>query len=267
MQKIKNIFIKNNYKKTIQMRGFTMGLALIIVSSMLLISVSISTLLMRDIKNSASNIKSSIAYTMAESALECAYSLESNIKYFNKDGDIVTGVFPVGTTYLKTPASYDVLNDLVNPGFASKDWSKDNTGEDEDVDRNKTYNINTLKCFGVPILDDIKTGASITSDSTTTLKEIEVNKAPNGFAGGVVTHINIKKDLSLEYTIPTSNGNRDSFQKYLQKSCVTIYVYATNTGVTLPLSYEKLIVSRAFVPCDGSDKTERVLVRYVDRPQ
>jgi hypothetical protein len=264
MQKIKNIFIKNTYKKTIQIRGFTMGLALIIVSSMLLISVSISTLLMRDIKNSASNIKSSIAYNLAESGLDCAYSLESNVKYFDNRGDVVTGVFPTSTIPFKNPASYDALNDAITEGFASKDWSKDNFDDSGTPinDINKTYNIDTLKCFGVNILSDIKTGSNITDISTTSLKNIDTGKAPKGFVGGVVTHINIKKDLSFVVNMNTPSGS-DSFKKYLQGSCVTLDIYATSTGAALGPVYEKLIVGRAFVPCEGNNKVERVLVRYV----
>jgi streptogramin lyase len=84
-------------------RGFTIGLALIITSSVLLITISITSILIRDIKNSASDEKSSIAYNLAESALECAVSYENNIREFDSSGNNITGVFP--TSYSTTPVT------------------------------------------------------------------------------------------------------------------------------------------------------------------
>jgi hypothetical protein len=251
---IKNLKLKVSLKHK-SMRGFTMGLALIIVAAMLLISVSISTLLLRDLKNSASNIKSSIAYNLAESALECAAGYENNIKYFDASGAVITGIFPVSTSYAYVPLSYG----SGTAGYANSQWSDVN----DNTDNGAKYKLDSIKCFGESILYEVNNDADMSDNSTTTIKSLTSPVAmPAGFAGGVVTSIKIKKDLSLY----VGTDLQDSFKKYLQNACVSLDVYATNTQTTADPYYKKLIVSKAQVPCAGGsnvDKTERVLVRYM----
>jgi hypothetical protein len=263
MQNIyKKMKTKNTKISSLKLRGFTMGLALIIVAVMLLISVSISTLLLRDLKNSASNVKSAIAYNLAESGLECMSAFENNIKYIDSTGNIITGLFPTSTSYVYGSVSYNSAIPLVSPGYANKDWQV--TSEIANDGKNEIYKKDSIKCFGIPIIDNVVTNpANFPLPSTVTTLETVTASPSNGpasFVGGVVTHIKIKKDES----VLMNNASQDSFQKYLQNGCLDMYIYSKDVNPSGVPFYKKLLVSKAFVPCTGSDRTERSLVRYMN---
>lgn len=255
--KILNTNKINNFKNS----GFTMGLALVIVASVLLISVSISTLLIRDLKNSAANEKSAIAYSLAESALECIISYENNIRYFDTLGNNITGLFPASLNYLNSALSY-ANNELpvvsaTQEGYAYRDYQVDGA-------TNKFLAKKDIRCFGNEILSNINIIPSNESDVETTLNSLTPTlNAPAGYyssnsaLNGVVTYIRIKTDINYD------NINQVTPQKlfgeYLQKSCVDINIYAAPEGD----SYKKLISAEASVPCNAKSATKRVLVRYI----
>ncbi len=251
----------------IKVRGFTMGLALVIVASMLLISVSISTILIRDLKNSAANEKSVIAYDLAESALECIISYENNIRYFDINGNNITGLFPVSLNYRNTSDLYsDPSKDLpkaegfsgAQDGYAYKNYI---VGDINNT--NKFFTKKDIRCFGNEILININPSLIPTDDKVYTTLKSATSDAPNGYysatpaSNGVVTSIKIKTDVN--YDVLENVTTQKLFSEYLQKSCVDINIYAAPEGST----YKKLISAEASVPCISKNATKRVLVRYI----
>lgn len=252
---MKNMFRQKNVKckELFKVKGFTLGLALIIVAATLLISISISTLLIRDIKNSASNTLNSIAYNLAESGLECISGHEDSIRYFDIEGNNVTGLFPTSTSYNYAIAKDQ--NDITpSAGYSSKDYTITNTDN-----KNKFFNIDQVKCFGYNVLVDT-TGALDANGSFTKIL-VNDSTAPAGYYSvvpannGVVTQIKIIKDVS---ELDVMN-NLSFFEKYLKSSCLDIKVYS----VLESSIYKKLIVSESSVPCTGKYVTKRLLVRYL----
>ncbi len=241
-----NINKINNFKNS----GFTMGLALVIVASMLLISVSISTLLMRDLKNSAANEKSVIAYSLAESAIECIVSYENNIRYFDTAGNNITGLFPTSTTYSITPA--ENITGSAQNGYAYKNYQVGSL-------TNKFLTEEDIRCFGNEILSNINLPSG-DSDVKTTLSIADPLKVPTGYAvSGVVTYIKIRTDVNYDVNTRAVDPSIKLFRDYLQNSCVDINIYtAPEDG-----RYKKLISAEASVPCDAKNATKRVLIRYI----
>jgi hypothetical protein len=245
--------IKQNTQKSRAVKGFTLGLALIIVAATLLISISITTLLLREIKNSSANTLNSIAYTLAESGLECVSGFEENIRYFDLAGVNVTGLFPTSTSYV-----YDVAKSQnetpPSAGYAGRYYTTDNQDN-----KNKTFTKDQIKCFGYKIVDDVS-GAPSIDGSYTKISNNDAT-APLGYYSaipvnnGVVTEIKIKKDIS---DIDVQN-NVSFFEKYLKNVCIDISIYSVyDTNI-----YKKLIVSEASVPCTGKYVSKRLLVKYL----
>lgn len=253
---MKTNLLKLNKIKNV--RGFTMGLALVIVASMLLISVSISTILIRDLKNSAANERSSTAYNLAESALECIISYENDIRYFDIGGNNITGVFPVsinhlnGSAYASNPfQNADTLLGLPQSGYAYKNYI---AGSND----NKFFAKKDVRCFGNEILTDINPTSPPTDDKVyTTLSNASIATAPSGYGTGVVTKIQIKTDIN--YDLFGNANTQKLFSEYLQNSCVDINIYAAPEGT----GYKKLISAEASIPCGAKNATKRVLVRYI----
>lgn len=247
----------NNFRNS----GFTMGLALVIVASVLLISLSISTIMIRDIKNASANEKSVIAYSLAESALECIISYENNIRYFDDKGNNVTGLFPVSINYFNSALPY-ANNELpvastVQGGYSYKDYQADGTN-------NKFLAKKDIRCFGNEVLSNINTIPSNDSDVETTLNLLTpTSNAPTNYyssnptLNGVVTNIKIKTDINYDNIDQVTT--QKLFTEFLQNSCVDINIYAAPEGDT----YKKLISAEASVPCTGKNLTKRVLVRYI----
>ena len=234
--------INKNYK----VRGFTLGLALVIVAATLLLSISISSILLRDLKNSSQNILNSIALHTAESGLECIVSYEDNIRFFDIIGNDITGLFPTSTTYAYRLAK-DSNKITPSAGYAARDYTMSNLDNN-----NKLFDVDQIKCFGVKILETIETGNSITDLSTTTLTIANAD-SPSGYAGGALTEIKIKKDISV------ADAGNSFFEKYSKNVCLNLKVYSTSTSNI----YKKLIISEASVPCNGKDVTKKILVRYL----
>jgi hypothetical protein len=246
----------------LEMRGFTIGLALVIIASMLLISVSISTLLIRDLKNAAANEKSVIAYNLAESALECIINYENNIRYYDDLGNNITGLFPVSKNYLNTfnPYASNELPKAEDTSLNPKNGYSYKTFQVGSPD-NKFVLKKDIKCFGNEILSNINPSTiPSNNDVYTILQEASLNpNSPSDYiANGVVTSIKIKKDINYN-PITAAVTSQNLFSEYLQKSCVDINIYATLEGS----SYKKLISVEASVPCNSKNAIKRVLVRYI----
>ncbi len=261
--KLNKIKLISGPNLNIKVRGFTMGLALVIVASMLLISVSISTILIRDLKNSAANEKSVIAYDLAESALECIISYENNMRYFDTLGNNITGLFPVTLNYRNTSDPYATTELPKAEGFSG---AKDGYAYKNYVvggNDNKFFTKKDIRCFGNEVLTNINPSLIPTDDKVYTTILPATSDAPSGYysatpaSNGVVTSVKIKTDVN--YDVLENATTQKLFSEYLQNSCVDINIYAAPEGST----YKKLISAEASVPCTGKNLTKRVLVRYI----
>jgi hypothetical protein len=236
-----------------KIKGFTVGLAVIIGSAMLMISVSITSILISDIKNSAVNTNSATAYNLAESVLSCAVSLDKNIRYYDGTNssniEDLGGIFPKNlkifdqspvqgnnppVTPYRVPA-YDLFANSFTPGYADKTYNIfDNNQE--------SYTLSSVKCLGQSIMQGINTGP----DPKTKVTAYNPAAAPlnlQQFAGGVNTSINFDKSTVEAYS--GASG-----------ACAYLDVYAKDGNS------QKLFVSRARLPCFGGNAVERVLVQY-----
>jgi hypothetical protein len=233
--------------KHLKLKGFTIGLAIIISSSMLIISVSITTLLISDVKNTLINTSSATVYNLAESVLDCAISHDKNIRYFSGSNasniQDLSGIFPKnlkifdqvydGDTTLatyKTP-NYDALSDTFTPGYADKNYSI--SGFD-----NKSYVMNSIKCLNYSILDNLVPNVTVNVYAPTNAPTYLAQ-----YSGGVITTVNFDKNVVNSYL-----GMKDA--------CAKLDVYAIDSNA------QKLFVSTASMPCGGPAAVQRVLVQY-----
>jgi hypothetical protein len=250
--------IYSNFKNisfNIKSRGFTLGLALIVVATTLLISVSISSILIRDIKNSTANERGSMAYNLAESALECAVGYESNIRYFDVLGNNLTGVFPTSTIYDIGPAA-DAFGSPQN-GYAYKNYIVGNTNN-----TNRFFTKEDVRCFGNEILSNINPPTTPPDNEVITTLNPATSNAPAGYynvnplLNGVLTKINIKKDIN--YNTIGLPITKSFFLDYTQSACIELNIYSVfEDGL-----YKKIISAEASVPCNDLNASKRVLVRY-----
>ncbi len=189
------------------MRGFTLGMSMIIMSILLTVALGMSIILLRDLKNSDNVIRSTVAYNLADGAMSCISGYEKRIRYINPSGIDETGFFATNTDY-----SYD---DAYIENF---------TGE------NYNFNKDSLTCFEIDLLGE------------STLTEVMNSKdGPAEYVGGVRTNITLQTPDMINYAFG---------------SCVEVEVYGKG-------NMEKLIITRAKLPCTGSNQVERVLVRSV----
>ncbi len=226
MQKIYN---KKNIKN-----GYILGMAMIILGAVLTISLSISSLLLRDFKLSISAINSSTAYGIADSMLSCATALDKNFTYFS-------------TSTSETKKFFSDTNDLVDYYAPLK----------------AKYDLTTIKCLSMPVINtnlvlqnvdpnmsgtttvplftrsNIDTYGTEVVNSETSISQIDINDISSPYRGGVLTKIKIWGD-----SVPAS-------------ACGILEVYATSTG-------ERMYIARGKYPCDGNKITERVIVKTLD---
>lgn len=212
----------NKNKKN--MRGFTLGMAMIIMAILVTVSLGMSTLLLRDLKLVSVTERSSIAYNLADSMMSCVTSYENHIRYNNPvTGIDETGLFPTSTDFL-----YDI------------NYKENYTTSD--INTQIHYEKDSITCFDKKILDindtsvvDIKNKVTLTSPAST---------MPIGYSGGALTMIRIQ----------TAN-----MKKNLNDACVVAEIYATTTQ----FSTDKLIITRGKIPCIGDKVVERVIVKKV----
>lgn len=82
----------NNIKK--QNRGFVLGIAMIVLTVLLTLSISITIILLRDLRGSSISYDTRVASALADSSLLCAESIFKNYKSVGNDRSL----FPVVTT-------------------------------------------------------------------------------------------------------------------------------------------------------------------------
>ena len=167
---IKLLNLTNNKKN---MRGFTLGVAMIIMGILVTISIGMSTLLLKDLKLVSVTEKSSIAYNIADSILACATSYENHIRYINRLGVDDTGIFPTSTQY-----TYDTNY--------KENYTNSNT----------TLNKDSIKCFDKEILD-IVSSQSLDKEikkNETFIEPATVSNSPTIYLGGVKTTVRVQTD-------------------------------------------------------------------------
>ena len=167
---IKLLNLTNNKKN---MRGFTLGVAMIIMGILVTISIGMSTLLLKDLKLVSVTEKSSIAYNIADSILACATSYENHIRYINPAGVDDTGIFPTSTQY-----TYDTNY--------KENYTNSNT----------TLNKDSIKCFDKEILD-IVSSQSLDKEikkNETFIEPATVSNSPTIYLGGVKTTVRVQTD-------------------------------------------------------------------------
>ena len=210
--------------KTSAMRGFTLGVAMIIMGILVTISIGMSTLLLKDLKLVSVTEKSSIAYNIADSILACATSYENHIRYINPSGVDDTGIFPTSIPY-----NYD--------SNYKENYTTANTANQLSFDKS------SIKCFDQEILDEIN------SDPKNITKVMAINNAdtdrendgPSNYAGGVKTIVRVQTDY---------------MKSNLRDGCAEVEIYSIT-------SQDKLFVAKGKVPCTGSKIIEKVIVKSV----
>jgi len=226
--------MKKNYNKKNIKDGYILGMAMIILGAVLTVSLSISSLLLRDFKLSISAINSSTAYGIADSMLSCATALDKNFTYFS-------------TTTSETKKFFSDTTDLVSYYYPLQ----------------SKYDLTTIKCLSMPVLNtnlllqdvgvsgtttvplftrtNVDTANQVTEvvNSETSISQIDPNDIDSPYRGGVLTKIKIWGD-----SVPAF-------------ACGILEVYATSTG-------ERMYIARGKYPCDGNKITERVIVKTLN---
>ena len=174
--KLNTNFVKYfSFKKekcTNSMRGFTLGVAMIIMGILVTISVGMSALILKDLKLVSITEKSSIAYNIADSILACTTSYENHIRYINPStGADEAGLFPTSTLY-----NYDT------------NYKENYTTAD--VSSQLNFDKNSIKCFDLEILD---TSNPDPKNITSIVAATSAN-APANYIGGVRTTIKVQSD-------------------------------------------------------------------------
>ncbi len=183
-----------------QNRGFVLGIAMIVVAVLLTLTIAISIVMLRDLRQSSISYDTRIAATLADSATMCA---ESVFKNFKNDGTVNRSLFPVINAFLATH-------------FDS------NTGNFPYVDPT------TVGCFDVPLFPSAFTVTSAgpatttvsnaTYISTTTISVSNVST----YSGGAKVNVQIK---------------RFDFPRF---ACAEIEMHTTSTGAVLIIGRGKV---------------------------
>ncbi len=220
---IQNIVNKTKKKNLKQKHntGFILGMALIILSVLLTVSISMTTILIKELKLSSATSASHTAYYLADSAMSCITALNRNAMPSDTT-QFSTSIYPDNTTW----------NSTVNPPVLA------NT---------TTWATSSMTCFSYALFSPGNITKTLSSDpvnmqNKTLIQNIDSTvSSPTTYqgGGGVKTSIQIK---TIE------------FDTYFEKACVTIEIY------TKP-STPNLVVARGSVPCTGEKRVERVLVR------
>lgn len=227
-------------------RGFTVGLAVIISSAMLIISVSITSVLISDIKNALINTNSAKVYNLAETVLTCAVSMDKNIRYYggNNSAEIedLGGIFPKNMKIFDqtalignaaqasyTTPNYEASTDTFTPGYASKDYTI--SSPDENL-----YVKSSVRCLNQSLLNNLENNVRVYNPDVPP-------SSLSSYDEGVVTTINFSQAAVQAYSgVPNA--------------CVKLEVYAKDDN------NEKLFVSTASLPCNSPSAVQRVLVQY-----
>ena len=165
INKIDTFFCKSSRenKKSLPMRGFTLGVAMIIMGVLITITLGMSALLLRDIKTASVTEKSSTAYNLADGMMNCILSYDNQIRYYDASNNDVAGLFPTSTT-----STY-------NSNYKTSDGLH--------------YLQDSIKCFEKSILTNTFV------PNTYSVEPANIQNAPPQYDGGVRTNISIKSDF------------------------------------------------------------------------
>lgn len=165
--------LKSNYIKSFCLinknRGFVLGMAMIVLSVLLTLSIAITILLLRDFRQSSISYDSRVATALSDSAVLCAESILKNFR--NAAG--TESLFPTSTTGLVTHFSNDPS--LYFPYVDPK----------------------TVGCFDAPIFPAllVDSGALVTSTTTSAYTVTNTITTSNltAYVGGAKTLVEIRR--------------------------------------------------------------------------
>lgn len=228
MKKTLKIKKENTFKKLLQKshKGFTMGVAMVIMAILVTVSLGMSILLLRDLKQASVTEKSSEAYNLSDGFMSCLTSYENTIKHYTLTGDYDTGLFPESVSF-----NYD---------SNYKDINTDNSGS------HRVYEKNSITCFGLPILLSNPAPYTLGRSNFTVVSADSSNLATPTTSSPIIYNKGVKTIINLQ-TTEMKNKN---------DTCLVAEIYSTSTQ-------DKLFITRAKTPCSGSKIIERVIARYI----
>ncbi|MDI9355134.1 MAG: hypothetical protein QM532_02975 [Cyanobium sp. MAG06] len=218
-------------KNKIQLNnGFMVGLSVIIVTVILVLTLSISLIVLRNINKISTPTNSIIAYNIADSALRCLDSINNN----------------VGTTTSTSTGYFRSIIPIATTTGGVVTISFDNTS---------SYTTNSIKCLGDPIFSDVKIKDALGIIATTTVLSTTTisDDVPNAYIGGGRIQKLIYYQTGIDnITIP--------------QSCVYIEVYSTTTSSTLTASstLKKLFNATGRVPCEGNNVSRTISLEKIE---
>lgn len=183
--KIMPLKTKNNYNQK-SLKGFTLGVAMIMMGILVTVSLGMSVLLLRDLKQASLTESSSRAYNLADGFMTCLVSYENTIRNYD-NGVNIGGLFPENISF-----SYD-----------SK--YKDKIPLDN-VTNLVSYDKTSLTCFDKQIFDETGTGLNKTQ-----ILPAGSNDPLDYQNGGVKTNIKIQTD---------------EMEKKMNNTCLEADIYA-----------------------------------------
>jgi hypothetical protein len=181
---------KSKYTKNIHNAGFILGMALIILSVLLTVSISMTTILIRELKLSSATSASHTAYYLADSAMSCITALNRNA----------------------APYDETLLSTTIYPDSSS--WNGSVLGNQT------TWATSSITCFQYPLFDAgniINTPPSdpVNMKNKTLIQNIDGSAgitSPALYQGGG----GVKTSIQIENT---------EFDTYFEKACVNIEIY------------------------------------------
>lgn len=182
-------------------RGFVLGIAMIVLTVLLTLSIAITIVLLRDLKQSNISYDTRVASALADSSLACAESIFRNFK----SADNTRSLFPTSTGVILSTH----FNNNGSTGFPAVDPT-------------------TVGCFDVPMFPSALTGASTFIATTTytaagyTGTTTVSTSTVGSYAGGAKVMITIK---------------RDDFPRF---ACAEIEMHTTSTGAVLIIGRGKV---------------------------
>ncbi|MDQ5957248.1 MAG: hypothetical protein QG614_223 [Patescibacteria group bacterium] len=154
--------------KTQNIKGFTLGIAMIIMGILITVSLGMSTLLLRDLKQASITESSSRAFNLADGFMNCLVSYEKNTMKTNNGYGDYGGLFA------------NIENDQYNENYIDRTPLQGMA--------TTSYTKNSLTCFGSQILDQ----SSGDMNKTTITQTDSSDPVSPDYIGGAKTTITIQ---------------------------------------------------------------------------
>ena len=221
--------------------GFMVGLSVIIVTVILVLTISISMIVLRNINKLSTPINSIIAYNLADSTIRCMDAINSTIGTTSDPTGYFKSIIPIASS-------------------TAGAISFNNTSD---------YPISNIKCLGASIFENLYTGYWSGSDSeavnirngnnenaTSTLLATTTISPPFGYENGGLVSILIKTNTNYDNQSPI-------------ESCVDLKIYSTTTAQTVNSSstIKKLFNATGRVPCTGNNVSRTIVLEKTEAAQ